>query len=254
MAECSVYRRSYLGATVALLGVVLTFTVSCICLIILFPLRLLSVPRKWENSVIWGCAPSILKFMNSRVEVINREIYNPDEPCIVIANHSSLLDIPAIYIATSGSLRMLSKFEMYLIPLIGWGMFFSHFIGVRRGSRKSGEHAQQLIGKRLKQGYQIYIAPEGTRSADGKLLPFKSGAFRLAKMHEVPIIVLALEKPWEILPRTRLFPLYGGTIKATFLGRLENRQNHGKTDKFPSADERLREARELYLKHGFVES
>jgi 1-acyl-sn-glycerol-3-phosphate acyltransferase len=99
------------------------------------------------------------------------------------------------------------------------------------------------------------MAPEGTRSPLGYLLPFKTGAFRIALKTKTPIVVLALEKPWEILPKGNLLPLYSGTVNATFLGKIdplkflespENTEKH--------LQSMIYEARVMFLKHGLTES
>lgn len=237
--------RGYTKALIGALGVILVFILISTLLILL---RLIFAPRKWQNKIIKNSADLLNFFLGIKVEVLNRKLYTPDEPCLIISNHSSLIDIPITYAATSGCLRMLGKIELLLIPFLGWGMLASHFVAVRRGNRSSGDKALKTITQRLKDGFQFYMAPEGTRSPKGHLLPFKTGAFRIAQKTKVPIIVLALEKPWEILPKGKLLPLYGGTIKATFLGRIETQS----TDK--AVEEMIQETRSLFLKHGFTES
>ena len=245
LKEKNLRYRGYIKALIGALGVILVFILISTFLILL---RLIFAPRKWQNKVIKNSADLLNFFLGIKVEVLNRKFYNPDEPCLIISNHSSLIDIPITYAATSGCLRMLGKVELLLIPFLGWGMLASHFVAVRRGNRSSGDKALKTITQRLKDGFQFYMAPEGTRSPKGHLLPFKTGAFRIAQKTKVPIIVLALEKPWKILPKGKLLPLYGGTIKATFLGKIDP-QDNSKT-----VEEMLREARHLFLKHGFTES
>lgn len=185
-----------------------------------------------------------------KIKIFNREIYNPNEPAIIIANHSSQIDIPLIYESTSYKVRMLSKREMFWFPIMGWAMLIAKFIPVHRGRKDSGAKARATIASRLKEGYQIFMAPEGTRSATGCLLPFKKGAFHLSFDHKVPIYVLALYRPWEVLPKGKLYSSHTAELEAHFLGRIEpiNRENSVK-----SVEELLGEARKLYLSHGFVE-
>ena len=237
--------RGYLKAFFGALGVILIFIVVSLVLILL---RILFAPRKWQNKIIEKSADLLNFFLGIKVEIKNKDLYNPQDPCLIISNHSSLIDIPITYAATSGCLRMLGKFELLLIPFLGWGMLASHFVAVRRGNRSSGEKALKTITQRLQQGFQFYMAPEGTRSPKGHLLPFKTGAFRIALQTKTPLIVLALEKPWEILPKGKLLPLYGGTVNATFLGKIDP-QDNSKT-----IEDMIKEARALFLKHGLTES
>ena len=237
--------RGYTKALIGALGVILVFIFTSTLLIFL---RLIFAPRYWQNKIIKKSADLLNFFLGIKVEVSNIKFYNSNEPCLIISNHSSLIDIPITYAATSGCLRMLGKFELLLIPFLGWGMLASHFVAVRRGNRSSGEKALKTITQRLKDGFQFYMAPEGTRSPHGHLLPFKTGAFRIAQKTNVPIIVLALEKPWEILPKGKLLPLYGGTVSATFLGKIETQSS------LKTIEEMIGEARSLFLKHGLTES
>jgi len=244
--------RGYTKALIGALGVILVFILISTVLILL---RLIFAPRKWQNSIIKKSADLLNFFLGIKVEVLNREFYNTEEPCLIISNHSSLIDIPITYAATSGCLRMLGKFELLLIPFLGWGMLASHFVAVRRGNRSSGDKALKTISQRLKDGFQFYMAPEGTRSPNGHLLPFKTGAFRIAQKTKVPIIVLALEKPWEILPKGKLLPLYGGVVKATFLGKIDPQTflvSSQNTEK--SIQEIIQETRKLFLDQGLTES
>ena len=236
----------------AIFGVFVVFMVFFVSAFILIFLRIIFAPKKWEDAVVYACNPVLVWSQGVTVEVFNRDkFYDAHTPCVVVANHSSLVDIPAVYIAASGTMRMLAKRELFWLPFIGWGMTAAHFVGVRRGKRTSGERAQRIIGKRLRAGYQFYVAPEGTRSPTGKLLPFKPGAFRIAKIHQVPIVVLALENPWEILPKGKLLTRRKSTMRATFIGRISTTSAENSA-KDPT--ELMEMARNLFLKHGFAES
>lgn len=212
--------------------------------------RILCLPIALEHACVKACAHVILFCLHTTVRIKNREIYNDKEAAIVIANHSSYSDIPATQAACSSRLRMLAKKELFYVPLLGWAMWAAHYVGVSRGKKSSGSKATRTLAKRLEAGYQIFLAPEGTRSPDGRLLPFKQGAFRMAAQHQVPIYVLALSKPWKLWPKSSYFPCNKGEIEAKFLGKIEpkNRENLAKT-----ADEMLSEAKKLYLQDGFVE-
>lgn len=251
--------RGYPKAFIGALGVILVFVIVSLLLILL---RIIFAPRKWQNTLIEKSANLLNFFLGIEVKVTNKEIYNSKEACLIISNHSSLIDIPITYAAASGCLRMLGKIELLLIPFLGWGMLASHFVAVRRGNRSSGEKALNKITQRLKLGFQFYMAPEGTRSPRGKLLPFKTGAFRIALKTNTPIVVLALEKPWELLPKGKLLPLYGGIVHATFLGKIDP-QNFLKEESNTlqpsngsekSIQNMIQNARKLFIDHGLTES
>ncbi len=251
--------RGYIKALTGALGVILVFVLVSLLLILL---RIILAPRKWENTLIEKSANLLNIFLGIKVKTINKEIYKPDEACLIISNHSSLIDIPITYAATSGCLRMLGKIELLLIPFLGWGMLASHFVAVRRGNRSSGEKALKKITQRLEEGFQFYMAPEGTRSSNGKLLPFKTGAFRISLKTKTPIIVLALEKPWELLPKGNLLPLYGGIVHATFLGKVDPQSflkedpkaAQGSIESEKCLQNMIQHTRKLFIDHGLTES
>ena len=184
------------------------------------------------------------------IRIENKEFYDPDKAAIVIANHSSIIDIPLIYMTCSTKLRMLAKKEMFWVPLMGWAMWAANHVSINRGHKNSAVKAKATLTKRLKEGHQIFLAPEGKRSVDGKLLPFKSGAFRIAGEQRATIYVLALYKPWEILPKGSLYSRYKGQQVARFLGKIDPIiDDHS----VKSPEELMAEARQLYLKNGFIE-
>ncbi len=229
------------------LGVILTFSLWSTAIILR---RLLFLPLKWEDNFTLYCAIGVSASLRITTVCENKEIYNPNEAAIMIANHSSMVDIPAVYMASSGRIRMLAKKEIAYIPLLGWALWAGHHVAVDRGKRSSAGKARERLALYLGMGYQIFLFAEGTRSSNGCLLPFKTGAFRMAAEHKVPIYVLALKKPWEILPKGSLALKHQGKIRAKFLGRISplKANNESKTHQ-----ELLDEARALYIEDGFLE-
>ncbi len=125
-----------------------------------------------------------------------------DRAVVYMSNHQSHLDIPMLYATLpSPTIRMLAKKELFDIPLWGRGLRAAEFIEVDRGDHtravKSIEHAARLV----RDGASIYLAPEGTRSRDGKLGPLKKGGFHLAIGTGAPIVPVAVTGTIDILPR-----------------------------------------------------
>jgi 1-acyl-sn-glycerol-3-phosphate acyltransferase len=110
---------------------------------------------------------------------------------VVVANHQSLLDI----VMLSGmprEMKWVAKDELFRIPWIGWLLRLTGDIAVRRGDSDSGGEAIARARAYLARGMSVMIFPEGTRSRDARLLPFKSGAFRLAIEAGVPVLPVAV--------------------------------------------------------------
>jgi 1-acyl-sn-glycerol-3-phosphate acyltransferase len=119
-----------------------------------------------------------------------------------MSNHQSHLDIPMLYATLpSTTIRMLAKKELFQIPLWGRGLRAAEFVEVDRGNHaravQSIEHAAELIHN----GVSIWMAPEGTRSRDGRIGKLKKGGFHLAKETATPIVPVAIKGTIDILPR-----------------------------------------------------
>ncbi len=112
-------------------------------------------------------------------------------PCVVVANHQSLLDIVMLS-RMPREMKWVAKEELFRIPWIGWLLRLTGDIAVRRGDAESGGEAISRARAYLARGMSVMIFPEGTRSRDARLLPFKSGAFRLAIDAGVPVLPVAV--------------------------------------------------------------
>ncbi|HXW53582.1 MAG TPA: lysophospholipid acyltransferase family protein [Myxococcota bacterium] len=129
-----------------------------------------------------------------------RERLSPGQTYIFMSNHESWMDIPAIFGAVPTSLRMVAKIGLMKIPLFGHALAKAGFIAV---DRKNQQKAIKQLGeakKRLNEGISIWIAPEGTRTRDGSIGPFKKGGFYLAKDLGVSIVPVFIEGAASVIP------------------------------------------------------
>ena len=110
---------------------------------------------------------------------------------VVISNHESTAD-PFLLSFLPWDMRWVAKEEIFRLPLAGWLMKLGGDIPLNRGERKSIELAMQRCRETLRAGMPVMMFPEGTRSPDGRLLPFKDGAFRLALEVGAPILPVAI--------------------------------------------------------------
>lgn len=123
---------------------------------------------------------------------------------LILSNHASLYDIPLIYLAMPGSIRMLSKKELIQIPLFGHAMLKNEFLSIDRNNRKQAIKDLEIAKAKLQDGIRLWIAPEGTRSRKGKLLTFKKGAFILALQTNAIIIPVGIRGSNKVLPAKTL--------------------------------------------------
>ncbi|MDD8018522.1 MAG: lysophospholipid acyltransferase family protein [Bacteroidota bacterium] len=119
---------------------------------------------------------------------------------ILVSNHASMFDLPAI-MSTFPRVRIMFKKELSYVPFWGWALYLGHHIVV---DRKKGSEAMKSLdraAKAIQEGGQVLLFAEGTRTRDGKLLPFKRGAFSLAAKSGVPIVPIAINGSFKILPK-----------------------------------------------------
>ena len=116
---------------------------------------------------------------------------DPRRPYVVIANHESYADVFLLSVFP-WEMKWLSKDTMFKIPCMGWMMQMAGDIRLVRGDRDSTLNALAQCRDRLAKRVSVMIFPEGTRSRDGRLLPFKDGAFRLAIESGAPLLPIAI--------------------------------------------------------------
>jgi 1-acyl-sn-glycerol-3-phosphate acyltransferase len=126
-----------------------------------------------------------------RFEVRGSHPANPRLPYVVVANHESFADI-LLLSHLPWEMKWLSKVSMMRVPIMGWVMWAAHDVPIHRGHSASAREALAACHRRLRGKVSVMIFPEGTRSRDEEMLPFKDGAFRLAIDAGVPILPLAI--------------------------------------------------------------
>jgi 1-acyl-sn-glycerol-3-phosphate acyltransferase len=134
-----------------------------------------------------------------RIEVRGLEQLQPDRSYIFMSNHVSNLDPPVLIPSIPGRCSVLVKKEVFRIPILGSAMKLADLVPVDRQNREAAIESVRAAAKVLRRGLLMVIFPEGTRSADGRLLPFKKGPFHLAKeagVAVVPVTILGTAGCW----------------------------------------------------------
>ena len=119
---------------------------------------------------------------------------------IVMCTHASHYDIPVAFVSLPGSVRMLAKKELFRIPLLGQAMRAAEFPSIDRSNRNRAVRDLEKARAMMESGIVLWAAPEGTRSSDGQLLPFKKGCFHLALDTEAVIVPVAIRGIHRVLP------------------------------------------------------
>ena len=153
------------------------------------------------------------------VRVEGREKVRPGATYLMVANHQSLLDILVLF-RMFVHFKWLSKIENFRVPLIGWNMSLNRYIKLKRGDPASIQRMFENCRRTLREGSSVMVFPEGTRSPDGRMRDFKTGAFELAKTTRNPILPIVLDGTANALPK-RGFVLQGRhDIRLTILDEI----------------------------------
>lgn len=155
-----------------------------------------TLARLWSRALLWTAAvPLRVKFHGD----LDRQ-----QPYVFMANHLSTVDIWALFVALPVKIRFIAKKQLGNIPLFGWAMAAGRFIFIDRQNPLAARRSIEQASARIRSGSSVAIFPEGTRSRDGHLGPFKKGGFYLAIQAGVPIVPVGIRGALEVMPRGSL--------------------------------------------------
>lgn len=144
----------------------------------------------------------------------------PRSACILVSNHQSLMDILALF-GIQYQFKWMAKASLFQIPFLGWAMAAAKYIKLYRGQHGSIRETYAQAKRYLREGMPVLIFPEGTRSATNALLPFKSGAFKLAIEMGVPIVPIAISGTRELLQRGSWLVRAKGRVRISILPPID---------------------------------
>ena len=152
---------------------------------------------RWQR----GWARGLFKLCGIELEVQGSEHMQPDGAYVIIANHASYMDVPALFAALPKLPQFIAKGELARIPFLGAALRAGRHILVKRGNHAAARTSLDNAAEHLKSGAAILVFPEGTRSTADAIGRFKTGAFRLAKLGEVQILPVGISGTRQILPK-----------------------------------------------------
>jgi 1-acyl-sn-glycerol-3-phosphate acyltransferase len=154
-----------------------------------------------------------LALNNTPVELRGAE-HLPDGPFILMSNHQSNFDILALIATIPRRVYWIAKKELFDIPIFGSSMRRGGYIPLDRSAGRKALKSMENAAAVIRQGSSVVMFPEGTRSRDGQLLPFKRGGFMLAVRAGVPVIPVTINGSGKVNPGGRI-KLYSGRIILT---------------------------------------
>jgi len=174
---------------------------------VLLPFAGLAILLTWDSSgaswfarKLW--APALLFVAGARVEVEGGEHVDGRRATLYVSNHQSSIDIPALFVALPVDLRFVAKEQLRWVPLVGWYIQMAGHILVDRSNRARAIASLDRAAERVvRRNISLIVFPEGTRSPDSRILPFKHGSFGLALKARIPVVPVAIEGSARVMPR-----------------------------------------------------
>ena len=143
----------------------------------------------------------IARTAGARVRVHGAEHLRDGESYVFLSTHQSYMDIPAMLGYIPAQLRIAAKREVFLIPFLGWHMRRAGHISINRGATAEAVEALRRAASEVRRGQSVFLFPEGTRSRDGALQPFKKGGFKFALEARLPVVPVTIVGTRQVLPR-----------------------------------------------------
>ncbi|UCH62353.1 MAG: 1-acyl-sn-glycerol-3-phosphate acyltransferase [Fidelibacterota bacterium] len=150
-------------------------------------------PRLWARWILWSTGLPII--------IRGKELLQKGRQYIYMSNHSSALDIPLALAVLPGTVVFMAKKELFRILFFGWSMWAAGYIPVDRSNAFKARQSMDRALKAMKtKAISLILYPEGTRTDDGRLLPFKRGVFHIALHSRLPLVPVAVHGSFEAMP------------------------------------------------------
>jgi len=147
------------------------------------------------------------------IEVVGRERAPRGRSCVIVSNHQSLFDIPALMLGLGVQFRWVIKRSFVRVPFFGWALFFARHVFIDRTNPKRSIKSMDEAARRLPAGVSVAVFAEGTRQDDGVGREFKSGAFLMAVRNGLPILPVTVNGSWRVMPDKRSLSFRPGPIQ-----------------------------------------
>lgn len=165
---------------------------SVICITLSLVVLLFTFNRKYPLKMArsWW-APGVLFVLGIKPVINGQEHIDTSKTYIIVANHSSYLDIPTLFKTLPLNIHFIAKKELKKVPFLGWYMWATDMIFIDRKNTKEAKKSLEDACELIRKGKTVLIFPEGTVSEDGKIKKFKKGGFHIAKQSGVSILPVA---------------------------------------------------------------
>lgn len=187
--------RNVFCVLVAIVWTLLMGALTFVAMIVTFnrSASMLVVQKWWSPVLLWAGG--------AKLEVRGLENLKKGQPYIFVSNHQSTIDIPTLFMAIPWDTRFVAKKQLKWVPMLGWYMWAAKFVFVDRSNHREAVRSLDEAGEQIRGGISIIVFPEGTRSDDRKVHPFKKGPFALAMKARVPVVPVAIEGSGALMPK-----------------------------------------------------
>lgn len=170
----------------------------------------------------WGAAFGVT-LSGVRMEATGRDRLDPGKAYIYMSNHVSNLDPPVIVKLLPHRVAFMAKAELFKIPILSRAMRLASFVPVERKNREAAINSVHEAAKVVQGGMSMLVYPEGTRSRDGRLLPFKKGPFHMALESGASVVPITMVGTHEAWPKGK-FAIHPRTVTAVFHEPIDSRR------------------------------
>jgi 1-acyl-sn-glycerol-3-phosphate acyltransferase len=195
--------------------------------------------RTAANRVSYTWARSVLAASGVRLTIEGLEHLPEGEASFLIGNHQSALDIPIVIMAFKGDVRFMAKSTLFRIPIFGWALRMYGYVPVdRTRARITLDALNRMYARVGRDPISLVVFPEGTRSSDGRLLPFRRGTMKICRRVGLPVVPFAIAGSHNVTPpgRLRARPghvrlTFGEPIPAPEVAAMSNEELHDRIRK-----------------------
>jgi 1-acyl-sn-glycerol-3-phosphate acyltransferase len=181
------------------------------------PVLLYALLRR-DVAPIYGLARwtvrTALRLAGVTLEVVGAENLRGPRPCLYMANHQSAIDPLVLFTVIPPRIAFMGKKSLFSIPVLGAAMRLADFVPVHREHPEEARASVDDALEKLNRGVTLLVYPEGKRSLDGRLLPFKTGVFLLALRAGVPIVPITVHGAERVMAKGK-WEVYPGTVRVT---------------------------------------
>lgn len=160
-------------------------------------------------------SPFVLRLMGVKLKISGLDHIDAQKSYVIMANHNSFIDIPVLFKTMPFYAYFIAKQELKKIPLLGWYIQASGMIFIDRSNRQKSIVSIAKAGKLIENGKVVIIFPEGTKSRDGNVGPFKKGGFHLAAQSNTAILPVRIEGANKVWPNRKSFQMRRGNIRVS---------------------------------------